>query len=175
MKPINRFFELLSLLLQALIVGIVLAYLRHNYRWLYYPVKWFVTFWICLFVTIIGFAAFKLLFGISEKWFSQLMYDIGTSTNIFGASVWFTAWLGVVGSFITSGVDTAISYIEQQLFCGTISRFDDSNRSTTQTIYSWNPNLVQSFFWNVYGLFVFVFLAYKLLTHQGTSLFNIWE
>ena len=103
------------------------------------------------------------------------MYDIGTSTNIFGASVWFTAWLGVVGSFITSGVDTAISYIEQQLFCGTISRFDDSNRSTTQTIYSWNPNLVQSFFWNVYGLFAFVFLAYKLLTHQGSSLFNIWE
>ena len=78
----GRLIETLSFFLQLLIVGLVLAFLRHNYRWIYYPVKWFVTFLVSFMLTIIGFAAFKLIFGVSEVWFSQLMYDIGTSTNL---------------------------------------------------------------------------------------------
>jgi len=175
MKSIDRLIETLSLILQVLIVGLVLAFLRHNHRWIYYPVKWFVTFLVSLMLTILGFAAFKLIFGVSEVWFSQLMYDIGTSTNLFAATSWFTAWLILFGSFVTSVIDTAIYYIEQQIFCGEIYRFDEKNKLTTHTENLWNPTFSQSLFWNIYGLGMFVFLVYKLLTHEGTSLFNIWS
>lgn len=174
MKIIDKIINTIAMLLQALIIGIILAWLRHKHRWMYYPIKWFLTFLLSMFITFAGLAAFKLIFGISEKWFSQLMYDIGTSTNIKMAVVWFTSWLVVVGSFVTIFIDWAIYGIENFLYSQENYVKDKNGRYVIQREQAWTPTLGQSLVWNVYGLTAFVFFTYKLLTHQGTSLFNIW-
>lgn len=160
------------MLLQLLIVGLVLAFLRHNYRWIYYPVKWSITLLISIMLTIIGFSIFKLVFGVSEVWFSELMHNLGSSQNLFWSGIWFIS----IGSFVTTVLDNIISHIEQQIFCGEVYRFDKDNRPIHQPIqHVWNPSHTQSLFWNIYGLSVFTLVVYKLVTHQGTSLFNIWS
>ena len=169
MNFLDNLAKTIGFILQVIIVGLVLAYLRHNHRWLYYPIKWFVTMVMCLMLGAFGLVVFKLGaevlgIGISEG-FSQLMYDIGTSTNLAKAGFIFGFGLLIMGSFVGSFLDTIIYHIEATLFSGTIMRYDPVKRNTiTTTSVAWNPTVNQSLLWNLYGFAAFLLVWYRLLS-----------
>lgn len=169
MNFLDNLAKTISFILQVIIVGLLLAYLRHNHRWLYYPIKWFVTMVMCLMLGALGLAAFKLgteIIGVSiSEGFNQLMYDIGTSTNLAKAGVIFGIALLIMGSFVGAYVDTIIYYIELTLFSGEVTRYDPAkNNIVTTSSSAWNPTPAQSLAWNLYGFAAFLFVWYRILS-----------
>lgn len=169
MNFLDNLAKTISFILQVIIVGLVLAYLRHNHRWLYYPIKWFATMIICLMLGAFGLVVFKLgaeIIGVSiSEGFNQLMYDIGTCTDFTKAGIIFGLGLLIMGSFVGSFFDTIIYYIEATLFSGTITRYDPVRKNTTTTTsVAWNPTADQSLLWNLYGFAAFLLIWYRLLS-----------
>jgi hypothetical protein len=169
MKFLDKIANTLAFILQVIIVGLVLAWLRHNQRWIYYPIKWFATMIMCLMLGAFGLVVFKLgseILGIStSEWFSQLMYDIGTSTDLKKAGFIFGASLLIMGSFVGAFIDTVIYYIELTIFSGQITRYDPQKKDVVITnSEAWNPTLSQSLMWNLYGFTVFITIWYRILT-----------
>ena len=150
-------------LLEYLFILTLLAVLRHNFRWVYYPVKWFVATILALGLSAILVVAFKLLFGISEAWLGDLMYNIGTSTNIAGAGIVFIIWLLVFGTYTNYILGNIVLMAEGMLY-GT----NNVTRLTTK----------QSILWNLYGMVVYVLVFFKVISiglSGQTSLFGIWS
>jgi hypothetical protein len=169
MNFLDNLAKTISFILQVIIVGLLLAYLRHNHRWLYYPIKWFVTMVMCLILGAFGLVVFKLgaeILGISiSQGFNELMYNIGTSTDLRKAGIIFAAVLLVMGSFVGSFLDTVIYHIEATLFSGTVMRYDPVKKDTiTTTSVAWNPTADQSLLWNLYGFVTFILIWYRLLS-----------
>ncbi len=149
--------------LEYLFILTLLAILRHTFRWVYYPVKWFVATVLALGLSAILVVAFKLLFGISEAWLGDLMYNIGTSTNITGAGIVFIIWLLVFGSYTNYILGNIVLMAEGMLY-GT----NNVTRLTTK----------QSILWNLYGMVVYVLVFFKVISiglSGQTSLFGIWS
>jgi hypothetical protein len=150
-------------LLEYLFILTILAVLRHNFRWVYYPIKWFVSTILALGLSAILVVVFKLLFGISEAWLGDLMYNIGTSTNIAGAGIVFVVWLLVFGSY-TNYILSDIVLLAEGMLYGT----GNVTKLTTK----------QSILWNLYGVVVYVFVFFRIINigiSGQTSLFGIWS
>jgi len=150
-------------LLEHLLVLTLLAVLRHNFRWAYYPIKWFVSTILALGLSAILAVVFKLLFGVSEAWLGDLMYSIGTSTNIAGAGIVFVVWLLVFGSY-TNYILSDIVLLAEGMLYGT----GNVTKLTTK----------QSILWNLYGVVVYVFVFFRIINigiSGQTSLFGIWS
>lgn len=171
MKFLDNLANALAFVLQVIIVGLVLAYLRHSFRFLYYPVKWILTIIMSFMLGAFGLAVFKLttdiLFGSgsTNEGFSSLMDFMGSSNHFVEASTFFILTLLVVGSFVGSFVDTVIYHIELTLFSGSVMRYDPVLKDVvTVTSQVWNPNAGQSLMWNLYGFGVIMFLWFRLTT-----------
>jgi len=171
MKFLDNLANALAFVLQVIIVGLVLAYLRHSVRWLYYPLKWIVTIIMSFMLGALGLAAFKLitdlLFGTGAACdgFSNLMNFMGSQNHFVESATYFIVTLLVVGSFVGSYVDTVIYYIELSLFSGPVMRYDPVLKDTvTTTSQVWNPNVAQSLLWNLYGFGIIIFLWFRLAT-----------
>lgn len=171
MKFLDNLANALAFVLQVIIVGLVLAYLRHSFRFLYYPLKWIVTIIMSFMLGALGLAAFKLitdiLFGVGSSCggFSNLMHFMGSQNHFVEASTFFILTLLIVGSFVGSFVDTVIYHIELTLFSGSVMRYDPVLKDTvTTTSQVWNPNAGQSLMWNLYGFGVIMFLWFRLAT-----------
>jgi len=171
MRFLDNLANSLAFILQVIIVGLVLAYLRHSYRWLYYPLKWITTIIMSFMLGAFGLAVFKLttdiLFGTGSttEWFSNLMNFMGSQNHFVEASTYFILALLVVGSFVGSFIDTVIYHIELSLFSGPVMRYDPVLKDTiTTTSQVWNPTIGQSLMWNLYGFSVIIFLWFRLTT-----------
>jgi len=171
MKFLDNLANALAFVLQVIIVGLVLAYLRHSFRILYYPLKWIVTIIMSFMLGAFGLAVFKLttdiLFGsgAANDGFSDLMDFMGSQNHFVEASTYFILALLIVGSFVGSFIDTVIYYIELSLFSGPVMRYDPVLKNTiTTTSQVWNPNAGQSLLWNLYGFGIIIFLWFRLTT-----------
>jgi len=171
MKFLDNLANALAFVLQIIIVGLILAYLRHSFRFLYYPVKWILTIIMSFMLGAFGLAVFKLITdilfgsGSTNEGFSSLMDFMGSSNHFVEASTFFILTLLVVGSFVGSFVDTVIYHIELTLFSGSVMRYDPVLKDTvTTTSQVWNPNAGQSLMWNLYGFGVIIFLWFRLTT-----------
>ncbi len=124
---------------------------------------------MCLMLGALGLVAFKLgaeIIGVNiSEGFNQLIYDIGTSTDLAKAGVVFGIALLIIGSFVGAYVDTIIYYIELTLFSGEIMRYDPTKNDTITTNSPvWNPTPAQSLAWNLYGFAAFLFVWYRILS-----------
>jgi hypothetical protein len=171
MKFLDNLANALAFVLQVIIVGLVLAYLRHSFRFLYYPLKWILTIIMSFMLGAFCLAAFKLITdilfgsGSTNEGFSNLMDFMGSSNHFVEASTFFILTLLVVGSFVGSFIDTVIYHIELTLFSGSVMRYDPVLKDTvTVTSQVWNPNAGQSLMWNLYGFGVIIFLWFRLTT-----------
>jgi hypothetical protein len=149
----KRLVDTITFILQCIIVGLIFAYLRHNFRLIYYPLKWFLTMIMTLMFLSFGLVVFKLLndiifgSGSSLEWFSKLMYDIGTSHDLLKAGLIFAITLLVFGTPVRIFIDKVIYQIELQIY-GSV----------------WSPTRSQNFWWNLWGFSSFVLLWFRLLT-----------
>lgn len=149
----KRLIDTITFILQCIIVGLIFAYLRHNFRLIYYPLKWFLTMIMTLMLLSFGLVVFKLLndivfgSGSSLEWFSKLMYDIGTSHDLLKAGLIFATALLVFGTPVRIFIDRVIYQIELQIY-GSV----------------WTPTPSQNFWWNLWGFGLFVLLWCRLLT-----------
>lgn len=171
MKFLDNLANALAFVLQVIIVGLVLAYLRHSFRFLYYPVKWILTIIMSFMLGAFGLAAFKLITdilfgtGASCEGFSNLMDFMGSQKHFVESATYFIITLLVVGSFVGSFIDTVIYHIELSLFSGPVIRYDPVLKDTiTTTSQVWNPNIGQSLLWNLYGFGIIIFLWFRLAT-----------
>lgn len=171
MKTIDKLANAIAFILQVIIVGLVLAYLRHSYRWLYYPLKWITTIIMSFMLGALGLVVFKLttdlLFGTgaTSEGFSNLMDFMGSQNHFVEASTYFILALLIVGSFVGSFIDTVIYTIELTIYGGSVMRYDPVLKDTvTTTSPVWNPTAWQSLAWNLYGFGIIIFLWFRLAT-----------
>lgn len=149
----KRLIDTITFILQCIIVGLIFAYLRHNFRLIYYPLKWFLTLIMTLMLLSFGLVALKLLndivfgSGSSLEWFSELMYEIGTSHDLLKAGLIFATLFLIFGTPVRIFIDKVIYQIELQIYGS-----------------AWSPTPSQNFWWNLWGFGLFVLLWCRLLT-----------
>ena len=172
MKSIDKLANAIAFILQVIIVGLVLAYLRHSFRWLYYPLKWITTIIMSFMLGAFGLVVFKLstdlLFGsgATNEGFGNLMDFMGSANHFAEASTYFIIALLIVGSFVGSFIDTVIYNIELTIYSGSVMRYDPVLKDTvTTTSAVWNPTKWQSLAWNLYGFGIIIFLWFRLATN----------
>jgi len=82
--------------------------------------------------------------GTSLEWFSQLMYDVGTSTELFKAGLIFSVLFFIIGTPVSMFVDKVIYYCEL-------------------AIYSTANPANSSFWWDVWGYLGFILFWFLIL------------
>lgn len=159
MKFFENLANALATILQALLFGIFLAFLRNKCRWLYYPLKWITTTAVCFMLGAFLLVIFKLgceILGIKIS--GSGVVDVLSSGGLTGMVV----WLLVMGSFVTSYIDFIIFLIEKTLFGGSFWVDVSTGKVVDVTPQVWNPTAAQSLFWNLYGFGIIIFLWFRL-------------
>jgi len=170
MNTIDRIANFLGNLLQILIIGWLLAWLRNKHRWVYYPLKWFFTLILTLQALAIIFYVLliaSVFLGV-KNYFSDdikdFLYFAGNYRNLGTAGFYFLIGFYILGSIVGNFFDKVIFLIENWLYSGDQYNFDlkTGKVNITNNTKVWVPTPMQSFWWNLYGFVIFNLFLYRI-------------